>query len=425
MAPARLPTSNQPFVMTPDSMRAIDRYVGIPITFVATLLMRVWQLCCRPRQQRPARILFIELSEMGSTILADPAMRKARDHFAAELYFVIFRKNRASLRLLQTVPEENVFTINESGLIPLAVDVIRFRRWARQRQIDTVVDLELFSRFSALLALLSGAVNRAGFYAFHDEGLYRGEFLTHRVAYNPHQHIAKNFIALVNALLAQRPECPYSKTIVKDAEIRLPVVAPSPEAIAAMHAKIKGVAPAYDERRERLVLINPNSSEMLPQRRWQPERYRQLIHHLLEMYPEVLVLITGAPSELAGATSLVSAVAHERCVNFTGHLILEELPVLYSIAALMVTNDSGPGHFSAITRMPTIILFGPETPALYGSLGNAHCLHAGLACSPCVSAANHRKTACTDNVCLQEISVDAVLSKSREILDGPSPPEIR
>jgi ADP-heptose:LPS heptosyltransferase len=403
-------------------MRTIDRYVGIPITFVATVLMKAYQLFCRHHQQRPRRILFVELSEMGSTILADPAMRKARDHFPADLYFVIFQKNRASLRLLQTVPEANVFTINETGLWQLAADVIRFWRWARCRQIDTVVDLELFSRFSALLSLISGAVNRAGFYAFHDEGLYRGEFLTHRVAYNPHQHIAKNFIALVNALMAERPERPYSKTAVSAAEIRLPVVEPSREAIAAMGAKIKGVAPGYDARRQRIVLVNPNSSEMLPQRRWPPERYRQLIHHLLERYPDVLVLITGAPSELAGAESLVSAVAHARCANLTGHLILEELPVLYSLSALMVTNDSGPGHFSAITRMPTIILFGPETPALYGSLGNAHCLHAGLACSPCVSAANHRKTACTDNVCLQAITVAAVLATSREILDGPSLP---
>lgn len=410
--------------MTPDTMRSIDRYVGIPITFVATLLMRLWQLVRRPQPRRPRRILFIELSEMGSTILADPAMRKARDHFPAELFFVIFRKNRASLRLLRTVPEENIFTINESGLLPLAADVIKFCGWARRQRIDTVVDLELFSRFSALVALLSGAVNRAGFYAFHDEGLYRGEFLTHRVLYNPHQHIAKNFIALINALMAERPEYPYSKKAVRDAEIRLPVFTPTPEAVAAMRAKIREVAPAYDEQRQRLVLVNPNSSEMLPQRRWPAERYRQLIHHLLEGHADVLVLITGAPSELAGAESLVTAVAHERCANLTGHLILEELPVLYSISALMVTNDSGPGHFSAITPMPTIILFGPETPDLYGSLGNAHCLHAGLACSPCVSATNHRKTSCTDNVCLQAITVTEVLTKSREILDGSALPEI-
>jgi len=399
-------------------MRKIDRYAGIPITFAATLLLTVWQLFRPPRPRSPRRILFVELSEMGSTILADPAMRKARDHFQAELFFVIFTKNRASLNLLQTIPEDNIFTINQSGLVSILADVIRFRAWCVRHRIDTVVDLELFSRFSALLTLLSGAINRVGFYAFHDEGLYRGEFLTHRVAYNPHIHIAKNFIALINALSAGKKELPFSKQEVLDDEIILPVVTPTPGALSAMQAKIKAAAPSYEPAAHRVVLINPNSSELLPQRRWPPENYQRLIRQILMRYPDVFILITGAPSELAGAKALVTAIDHERCANLTGHLIIEELPTLYTLAALMVTNDSGPGHFSAITRMPTLVLYGPETPKLYGSLGNARFIYANLACSPCVSATNHRKTACSDNVCLQAITPAMVMAKAQEVLDG-------
>jgi len=411
--------------MTPDTMRTIDRYAGMPITWVATLLQTVWQLFRRPRPQTPQRILFIELSEMGSTILADPAMRKARDHFQAEIFFVIFSKNRASLRLLQTVPEEHIFVINERDLMSICLDLLRFRRWTREQRIDTTVDLELFSRFTALLSWLSGAVNRVGFYPFFNEGLYRGELLSHRVAYNPHQHIAKNFVALINALISRRPELPFSKTVVRDAEVTLPVVTPLPKALEAMRAKIRTVFPRYDETRSGVVLINPNSSELLPQRRWPQENYRQLIIRILDHYPAHLILITGAPSEQAGAMALVAAVNHERCGNLAGLLTIEELPALYTLSALMVTNDSGPGHFSAITRMPTITLFGPETPALYGSLGNAHPIYAGLACSPCVSAANHRKTPCTDNVCLQIIPPATVFAKVEEILNGLSLTETR
>ncbi|HFQ88757.1 MAG TPA: hypothetical protein ENK27_01660, partial [Desulfobulbus sp.] len=40
----------------------------------------------------------------------------------------------------------------------------------------------------------------------------------------------------------------------------------------------------------------------------------------------------------------------------------------------------------------------------------------GLACSPCVSAANHRKTPCTDNRCLQAITVDQVFAAIRPVL---------
>ena len=46
----------------------------------------------------------IELSEMGTTILAAPAMTKAREELKAELYFAIFKKNVGSLELLGDVP---------------------------------------------------------------------------------------------------------------------------------------------------------------------------------------------------------------------------------------------------------------------------------------------------------------------------------
>ena len=63
--------------------------------------------------------------------------------------------------------------------------------WTRRNAIDTVVDLELFSRFTGLLTGFCGADRRIGFYRYNNEGLYRGDMLTHRVAYNPHIHIQK------------------------------------------------------------------------------------------------------------------------------------------------------------------------------------------------------------------------------------------
>jgi hypothetical protein len=78
------------------------------------------------------------------------------------------------------------------------------RRRCRRRTSGSA-DLELFSRYTALMTGFSGGSRRIGFYRFHQEGLYRGEMLTHRVAYNPHIHIAKNFIALVDALLVPEP----------------------------------------------------------------------------------------------------------------------------------------------------------------------------------------------------------------------------
>ncbi len=403
--------------MKVDTMRRIDHLAGVPLCFLATLLLRLLDLWRRPTSGKPRKVLLIELSEMGSAILVDPAMRKLQKE-GAELYFVIFRKNAASLRLLGTVAEENVFTIREDGLLPLALDTLRFFFWTRKQRIDAVIDLELFSRFTALLSGLSGASRRVGYHAFHNEGLYRGEMLTHRVAYNPHIHISKNFIALVNALLSEKAELPYSKTRIRDEETLLAKAEISAEQQAAMREKIKAEYPAYTPQTHRIVLINPNASELLPQRRWLPQRYVEVMQAILRDHDDVLILITGAPGEREEAEALKRHVGEERCINFAGKLRLLELPALYSIATLMLTNDSGPGHFSSVTDLKTFVIFGPETPKLYGSLGNSTPIYAGLACSPCVSAGNHRKTPCSDNVCLQVIQADEVYAILKPALEA-------
>jgi ADP-heptose:LPS heptosyltransferase len=404
--------------MNIDRMRAIDRWVGIPLCFLLTLLIRPFAAVAGTRKP-PKRILFIELSEMGSTILADPAMRKARAVFSADLFFVIFDTNAASLDLLGTVPRDNIRTIRAGSLWTLAIDTLGFLLWTRRRGIDAVVDLELFSRFTALLTGLSGAAHRVGFHRFYNEGLYRGHLLTHRVAYNPHIHIAKNFVALINALAAAAPERPYSKTVVTDDEITLPRLVAGGREAQAISAGVAAAFPPFEPERHRLVLFNPNASDMLPQRRWPAEHFATLARRVLERWEDVVILITGAPEEAADAEALRIRVGHARIINFAGRSTLADLPLLYSIADLMVSNDSGPAHFAAVTDMPTIVLFGPETPALYGPLGRSCAITAGLACSPCVSAANHRRTACADPVCMAAIPPERVLAAAADILDAP------
>ena len=325
------------------------------------------------------------------------------------------------LELTGTIARHNVFTIRTSSFWQLAVDTLAFLVWTRRNAIDTVVDLELFSRFTGLLTGLSGADRRVGFYRFHNEGLYRGEMLTHRVAYNPHIHIAKNFVALVNALLSEVPTIPYSKTIIEDEELSLPARPVSMPVLDEVKSKIESLVFKRDTAQLRLVLINPNASELLPQRRWMQHRFAELIKRILAAHDDVLVLITGAPNERVQAEKLLAHCASDRCVSIAGHLAVTELPALYSLADIMVTNDSGPAHFAAASGLPTVVLFGPETPSLYRPLGNSTAIYAGLACSPCVSASNHRKSACGDNVCMREITVRPGFQRSQCCADETGP----
>jgi len=343
--------------MKVDTMRHIDYYVGVPLCFLGSLCQKIITLFIKHDKKVPKNVLFIELSEMGSAILVDPAMRKLQKEAGANLHFAIFKKNKPSLDLLGTVPQENIYTIREDNFLSLALD----------------------------------------------EGLYRGDFLSHKVAYNPHIHIAKNFIALVNALMSPQEEIPYSKTKIEDDEISLAKVRYSADEKKTVIDIVCGCFEKFDSVNHKIVLINPNASELLIQRRWPQENYAQLIKMILENCPRAIVLITGDPREREEAQRLKEQVQDDRCINFAGKVKFAELPLLYSVSELMVTNDSGPPHFAAITDMPTFVIFGPETPALYGSLGKTTPIYAGLACSPCVSASNHRKTACIDNVCLKVI----------------------
>ena len=400
-----------------NTMRAIDHWVGVPLCAIASplvvLIDGVKRIFSRG-SKTPKKLLFIELSEMGSAILVDPAMRNAQAR-GAELFFLIFKSNRASLTLLNTVKPENIFTIDSSSLGGLIKDTLRFLLVARAHRIDTVIDLELFSRFTALLTGLCGARHRVGYHIFHGEGLWRGFMLTRKVHYNPHIHITKNFLSLIHAAFAKEIEVPFSKIQIPDSEVKLEQAIIHPDVMKKVLARIeKKAAEAgipYTYGKNRLILINPNASDLLPQRRWAQQRFSELIQAVNQRYPNDLILITGYPTEFVYVDKVRSVANVKNALNFAGQVTFTELPPLYTLSDVMVTNDSGPGHFSAVTPLRTVVLFGPETPALYGSIGNSIAITANLACSPCVSAANHRKTPCQDNVCMQAISVAQVLDK--------------
>ena len=403
-----------------DTMRRIDHWAGVPLCGLLTPFVRAFDYFKNITQgpsTQPKKLLFIELSEMGSAIIVDPAMREAIER-GAEVYFLIFKSNKASLSLLNTVKPENILTIDASGLFSLIKSTLQFLIKARKLEIDTVIDLELFSRFTALLTGLSGARRRIGYHIFHGEGLWRGNMLTHKVHYNPHVHIAKNFFSLIHAAFSSTQEVPFSKVIIPDEKLKIAKAAIKPEQLISVAEKIDLAAknagipfPGTNSSDRTIILVNPNASDLLPQRRWAPNNFSELISACSAKWPEALILITGSPEELAYAENVRKHAQSSRVINFAGKVSFTELPALYHLSNVMVTNDSGPGHFSSVTKLPTVVLFGPETPALYSSLGDSLPVFAGLACSPCVSAANHRKTPCKDNACMKAIRVDQVIEK--------------
>ena len=149
---------------------------------------------------------------MGSLVLAMPAVRLARETYpGAAVYFLVFANLAESVAAIGLTTPDRVFTIDPSSLFTIARDTWRFMRDARRHRIDTVVNLEMFARFGAILTFLSGAGRRAGFHAYDHPGLYCGDLLTHRVIYNPHVHTAEALLTIVRSLEEPADHVPMGK----------------------------------------------------------------------------------------------------------------------------------------------------------------------------------------------------------------------
>jgi len=173
-----------------------------------------------------------------------------------------------------------------------------------------------------------------------------------------------------------------------------------------------------NRRGEIIIILNPNASDLLPLRKWEKQKFIELGKKIITENENARIIISGAPSEQADAEDICRQIGSDNAISFAGKTTLRELLTLYSLSHILITNDSGPGHFSALTNIKTIILFGPETPKLFGPISpNAQVIWKELACSPCVNVFNHRFSPCNNNVCMKTITVDEVYTVAKSYLN--------
>jgi ADP-heptose:LPS heptosyltransferase len=390
--------------MNVKALQQADRWLGVPLCCGLTLVRKLFRTATAELPPQPKRILFVKLAEQGSTVLAYPALRRAVEMVGREnVYFLAFEDNRFILDLLEVIPPENVCTVSVGGVFSFVRSVLAALTRIRALQIDTAVDMEFFARGSAAITFLTGAQRRIGFHAFFGDGPYRGDLLTHRLLYNPHLHTSRTFLSLVEAVTVAPESLPTYGYVAPEKLEDAPLFAPARDELDRVRALLPRVTAP-------LILLNPNASDLLPLRRWPNERYVQLATRVLENFPTANVAFTGAPNESAAINAMVQQVASPRCFSLAGKTTLRELLVLYTLADVLVTNDSGPAHFATLTPIQVVTLFGPETPTLFAALTPRNTvLWAGIACSPCVSAFNNRQSACKNNLCMQAISVEQVV----------------
>ena len=394
------------------TQRRIDAWAGPLLCGLVSVWHRLFGGTPAPKQ--PVRkVLVIMLSEMGSMVLAGPMFGELRQrHPGVEIHILQLKRNQSVARLLGLAPEAQLHGIDDSSLGGLLSDLLKVLWRLRALQFDAVIDCELFSRISALLAYGSGARVKAGFTPHTQEGLYRGSFFNAAIPYNPYRHISLQFIALVDAL--QSHAMPRTKSMVlnhKPLDSGLQVHFSHGD-MASFTQALHRDHPVFMAADKRILFYAGGG--LLPIRAWPAAHYAELAKDLCAQGHAVGII--GLPEDQALAQQIQALAGHERCINLVGYTKdLEALTRLFFHCDLLVTNDGGPGHFASLTPIRTLMFFGPETSALYGPLTpRATVLESHAACSPCLTAYNHRATPCDgDNQCLQRIEPQQVLAMAQ------------
>ncbi len=400
--------------MNVELMRKLDYWFGIPLCFLLTEINYILKLFSSKKKKTiHKKFLFIKLSEMGSIILAYPLMKKIqREYEEAPLFFLTFKKNAPIFQVLNIVPPSNVLTIRDDTFSKFLFDTLKVIVRIRKESIDTVFDLEFFSRFTAIVAYLTGAKMRVGFYKYRFEGLYRGKILTNNVQYNPLLHISKMYLSFAEALKLEEKFTPCLERKVNDSELVLPNIDLPIEVEEMVYNRLKNLGIDGDKR---LFLINPGEGK-LPLREWPIENFIKLSKMLLEDKKNY-IFIVGSKEAVKNAERLFCAVNSERCISLAGKTSLLELLALFKKADVLIVNDCGLAHLGSLTSIKKIILFGPESPHIFGPLDrNSYVIYVNLPCSPCFSVFNHRSSACRDNKCLKLIKAEEIYDLVKNLI---------
>jgi ADP-heptose:LPS heptosyltransferase len=305
---------------------------------------------------------------------------------------------------LDIIEPRNILTITDDSPAAFISDTFRVLFQMRKAKIDITFDLELFSRFTAILTYLSGASKRIGFSRYYFEGLYRGNLLTHNIQYNPMIHTSKTLLSLLEVVKLDTKTTPELQKRIDDSEIIIPKYISPRESIEQMWVRLGKLGVA---RGARLFLTNPGDG-IIPMREWPLENYINLAKMLLKDEANYIIIIgTGGVSKKAAQLAL--AVNNPRCLDLTNQTLLSEVMALYNTAEALISNDCGLAHIASLTPIKKFVIFGPESPQVYRPLGeNSRIIYANWPCSPCLSTFNHRNSSCANNFCLKAIKPEEV-----------------
>lgn len=332
------------------------------------------------------RVLIVKLGAIGDVIMASPMINEVRRHYPqAEITWLVGNASAEIARCfhgLDRVIEVDESLLYKGQLHGRVVAMLRVWRQIAFRRFDLIVIGHNDRRYAALTCMTRRGELRA-FYERDRRRLIPGRWF-------PDEYVR----------LISNAEGPQS-AVIKFPEISRDT--PNPNLKWKLNNPYVVIAPGGAR----------NSMRASPVRRWPVESYSALALRLRSAGFQVVVVGADSDRDLCGELS------EQDVIDLIGKTNLSELAELIRSASVVVTHDSLALHMGVLVGTPVVALFGPTIPDVFSPIKYSSFLvkaiwgGESLPCRPCYDGREF--AACSNNVCMGEITVTQVMNKLREI----------
>jgi ADP-heptose:LPS heptosyltransferase len=305
-------------------------------------------------REKPSRILAIRLSAVGDVINTLPSIAALRAGLpGAEIGFLVEDRAHAVVAGHPLIDRVHLYprrrwtymALNPLCWPALVLEFTRYLSELRRPRYEAVLDFQANFK-GAAHAVLTGTRRRIGF--SHDHCKEWDFFFNNEHVTPPNggrvNRVVK-FLSLAVHVGARPGEAAYV----------LPEAASSRACVEAYLAR-EGIS-GY-------LVIHPGTSHFGRAKRWQPERFSSLVRRIGEELG-LRSVVTWGPGERSLAESIVrDGGRHAALGPETGSLL--DLAEIIRRACLFVGCDSAPLHLSSAVGVPSVALFGPKDPDIYG-----------------------------------------------------------
>ena len=152
---------------------------------------------------------------------------------------------------------------------------------------------------------------------------------------------------------------------------------------------------------------------------WDICNFVKLINEMEQIKQEISFFIIGSGSkQYEKAEQLISKSKSKNIINIINKTTLLELIELLKNIDLLISVDTGIVHLASVYKKNIICLYGQSLPERSGAINpNAISLCTYETCSPCNDGKQSLNKVCDYPKCMQNISVEMVTDKVKEILN--------